>query len=115
MLNTFGLPLPKNIMTCDPVSYLDNLSNIKFADCLITDSGGMQKESYLLKTPCVSVMPDTQWRETLDDQWNILSEPMEVHMKVVEITNKKDREYHDHYGFGDASFRIRSSLEKYVS
>jgi len=114
MLTTFGLPMPMNVMTCDPLGYLENLCNIKFADCVITDSGGMQKEAYLLKTPCVSVMPDTQWKETILDNFNILSDPMEVHMKMTEIMGKKDREYHNHFGFGDASFRIRTSLEKYV-
>jgi len=114
MLTTFGLPMPMNVMTCDPVDYIQNLSNVKYCSCVITDSGGMQKEAYLLKVPTVSVMPDTQWRETVEDGWNVLSEPMEVHMKMAEIMNRKDREHHNHYGFGDASFRIRGALESFV-
>jgi UDP-GlcNAc3NAcA epimerase len=62
----------KNILFVDPVGYLDCVSYQTFAEGIITDSGGMQKEAYILKKKCITMRSETEWIETLDNGWNTL-------------------------------------------
>jgi UDP-GlcNAc3NAcA epimerase len=62
-----------NIVTCEPLSYLDMLALQAHARAVVTDSGGMQKESVALGTPCVTLRDATEWVETLEDGWNVLA------------------------------------------
>ena len=63
----------KNVILIDPVGYLDFIKLVKYSDKVITDSGGTQKEAYLLNTPCVTIRNNTEWIETINEGWNILT------------------------------------------
>jgi len=96
----------KNILFVRPISYLDMLFFTKNAIKIITDSGGLQKEAYILDTPCITVRKQTEWIETLKEGANILANPQKddiIHKAFNLRINCKKRDY---YGKGNASQQI---------
>ena len=69
------LKIPKNLIICEPFSYFEILYVLKNCEKVLTDSGGLQKEAYWLKKPCITIRPQTEWVETLHNNWNQLCEP----------------------------------------
>ncbi len=61
-----------NIHFIEPVGYVESLSYQTYSDAIITDSGGMQKEAYMLQKKCITLRSETEWTETLQNGWNTL-------------------------------------------
>ena len=72
-MESFGIVLPKNIKIIDPVGYLDMILLEKHAALIATDSGGVQKEAYFHKVPCVTLRDQTEWIELVKNGANILT------------------------------------------
>jgi len=70
-----GLALGAEVEAVDPLGYLEMLALVSGADAVVTDSGGLQKEAYWLKVPCVTVRPSTEWVDTVSAGANTLVEP----------------------------------------
>jgi UDP-N-acetylglucosamine 2-epimerase (non-hydrolysing) len=64
----------KNVVIIPPLGYIDFISLVQNSNKIITDSGGLQKEAYLLSVPCVTIRRNTEWVETVDTGWNILTD-----------------------------------------
>ena len=64
---------PKPIQPVGALPYLDFLALVAGAAFVATDSGGLQKEAYLLGVPCVTLRDATEWGETIDAGWNTLA------------------------------------------
>lgn len=75
----FGIDL-SGLRTIDPVGYLDMTALIQGCREVLTDSGGLQKEAYFHRKPCVTLRNATEWPETVDAGWNRLwTQPEYVH------------------------------------
>jgi UDP-N-acetylglucosamine 2-epimerase (non-hydrolysing) len=61
-----------------PLPYRRTVTTVLGARAVVTDSGGLQKEAFLLRTPCVTLRSETEWTETVDLGWNVLAEPAEL-------------------------------------
>ncbi len=71
-----GIPLEGGSLTLrEPLPYPDLVEAVLAARGVITDSGGLQKEAFVLRVPCTTVRTETEWPETLDLSWNVLTEP----------------------------------------
>lgn len=102
-----------NIYFIEPVDYLTMLYLTKNAKKVITDSGGLQKECYILDIPCITVRNQTEWVETLNKGYNVLAKPEYNDLKK-KIANSKiiDNNKINYYGDGHCSEKIVEILNK---
>lgn len=103
----------RNTILTEPVGYTEMLFLTKHAVKVVTDSGGLQKEAYILRTPCVTVRDQTEWVETLGGNLNILAKPIaEDIVHKVTKTAVDAEAYRPYYGEGDAGEKIVSIITK---
>ena len=105
------LKIPKNLIICEPFSYFEMLYVLKNCEKVLTDSGGLQKEAYWLKKPCITIRPQTEWVETLHNNWNQLCEP-NCNDIISKYQNQVQEErWIELYGKGTASKRIVEAIK----
>ena len=100
-----------NVRLLGPVSYLDMITLEKNAAKILTDSGGVQKEAYFLKVPCITMREETEWVETVEDGWNMLVGADEE--RIIDAVQHFEPPHAQlaHYGDGNASAKIVDVLE----
>jgi UDP-N-acetylglucosamine 2-epimerase len=96
----------RNIKVIQPVGYLEFLRLMKNARKIITDSGGIQKEAYILKVPCITLRENTEWVETVQDGWNVLVGAKKETIVNVCSVEESNKSYNNHFGRGNASGKI---------
>ena len=72
MIQEWGLTAASNVLFIEPQGYFDILVLMENANCIMTDSGGMQKEAYWLGVRCITLREETEWTETVSSGWNKL-------------------------------------------
>jgi len=109
-LTDMGYTPAPNLTLTDPVGYLDMLLLETCARRIVTDSGGVQKEAYLLGVPCGTCRPETEWTETVDSEWNSLAggDPEKVLEAVLRPPPAGERP--PLFGDGHAAERIAELL-----
>jgi UDP-GlcNAc3NAcA epimerase len=108
-------PVPPEISLCEPLLYAQLLEALFEARICVTDSGGLQKEAFWARVPCVTVRPTTEWMETVDAGANVLAQPGDNLMSAVasslELT--LDESYENPYGDGHGSEQIINAIMRW--
>jgi len=98
--------IEKSMQVTNPLGYLDMLLLEKNARKILTDSGGEQKEAYMLQTPCITMREETEWVETVEDGWNVLVGAEKDRIIQAACEFEPLSEQRDVFGSGDASQRM---------
>lgn len=114
-IKKYNIEIPPNVTIISPVGYKEMLGLEKWAKAIITDSGGVQKEAFILGTPCVTIRSETEWPETVSGGMNkIVGQSSEKIISAVRacgrIRSIVDPE--KFYGDGGAHNRIADILNK---
>jgi UDP-GlcNAc3NAcA epimerase len=100
----FGVDLT-GLTVIEPVGPIDMQRLLAHCALVLTDSGGLQKEAYFHRKPCVTLRDDTEWSETVDAGWN----------RLWTVNDYRPRREIDDYGAGDAAERIVATIARFVA
>jgi len=102
--------LPENIYLTDPFSFLQMLTILNNSYKVFTDSGGLQKEAFWAKIPCITLREETEWIETLENNQNILTGLNED--KIISAYNCDVQKHNQNpYGKGDTAEQISKIIK----
>jgi UDP-GlcNAc3NAcA epimerase len=121
-LHKFGLNLKiaGKIKLIDPVSYSEMLALEANAKIVITDSGGVQKESYYVGTPCLIPRKETEWVELVGVDCSFLTDAnsetiFKIGWEIYNQTNENLVAQKNIYGDGSASYQITKIINEYIA
>jgi len=100
----FGVDLA-GLTVIEPLGPVDMQRLLAGCALVLTDSGGLQKEAYFHRKPCVTLRDDTEWSETVEAGWN----------RLWTVDNYRPRREIDDYGAGDAAERIVATIAHFVA
>ena len=101
-----------HVRMIDPVGYLEMLAYEEFCIMILTDSGGVQKEAYFFKKPCITMRDSTEWIELVDNGWNTLT-GADTDKIINAVKNIKiPSSYPSLYGDGNSAQKITKILTK---
>jgi UDP-N-acetylglucosamine 2-epimerase (non-hydrolysing) len=108
----FGIHLDTGALNrMHPLSYPEMVTTVLHARGVVTDSGGLQKEAFLLGTPCTTLRTETEWPETLENGWNVLDPELENLPKLAD-RSAPAAPRGTPYGDGHAAERVERALSR---
>ena len=102
-----------NVSFINPVGYSTMLSFLKKSDLVITDSGGLQKESFFAKKKCIVIRAETEWVELIKGGSSLLCEPKDLFNTYNRILKRKCCFADGLYGSGNSSNIILDAILNY--
>jgi UDP-N-acetylglucosamine 2-epimerase (non-hydrolysing) len=114
-LRQYGLwdKLYEKVKVIPPLGYLEMLKLMVHSRKILTDSGGVQKEAYMLGVPCITMRENTEWVETVEDGWNVLvgADHEKIRDAILNFEGAKKRG--NIFGTGNACIDICEIIKKY--
>ncbi len=102
-----------SLVVQDPLAYPQLISAVMGSAGVVTDSGGLQKEAFLLRVPCTTLRGETEWPETIDLGWNVLANTYEeITTSLVRSTPPET--ISTPFGGGQAALRAVEAIENRV-
>ena len=107
--------VPENIMVVKPVGHMDAVWLVANSARVLTDSGGLQKEAYLLGVPCITLRDTTEWVETVNAKWNVLvgADPRRIREAIAGFSPPSYRP--KIFGPAGASARIAEAIDSFLT
>lgn len=104
-----------NLCLIEPLSYLEMVWMLQHCAMVATDSGGLQKEAYFFKKPCITLRDETEWVELVESGVNVLvgangDKILNAFYKNADITRNFSGNL---YGSGDTSVKILQALKEF--
>lgn len=97
------------ISVYDPLPYPELVAAVMSSRGVVTDSGGLQKEAFLLRVPATTIRPETEWVETIELGWNVLANDMDAILAAIS-RRAPDPTDEMPYGDGNAAVRVADTL-----
>jgi UDP-N-acetylglucosamine 2-epimerase len=115
MMREWGMSIGTNVLMIEPVGHFDMLALQEGANCILTDSGGVQKEAYLVGVRCITLREETEWVETVSAGWNSLA-GVDA-QRIVDLFENwyPQGERKPLYGDGHSSEKIYGILSDFLS
>jgi len=108
------LPRSPNLIFIDPIGYREMIQLEKTARMIITDSGGVQKEGYFFKIPCLVIRNETEWTELVESGWNRLVNKKKdiIVEQTLSLFNRgtQNSTWKEYFGKGNASELIANHI-----
>lgn len=104
LITQFELTAPEHINFIEPVGYFDMALLVRNASEVYTDSGGLQKEAYFHRVPCITLRNETEWTETIESGWN----------RLWITPDYKQMQEIDDFGDGSAATKIAEHLLEFL-
>jgi len=106
IIKKMGFKFSPHVISCEPLGYVEMIALEMSARMILTDSGGIQKEAYWLGVPCITLRDETEWVETVETGWNVLTGSNQK--KIIRAVNsyKKPETHLSLYGDASAAGRI---------
>jgi UDP-N-acetylglucosamine 2-epimerase len=107
-------PRQDNLIIVDPAGYLEMLALEQHARCILTDSGGVQREAFFAGKPSIVLRDTTEWKEQVECGWSLLSgaNASAIATAFEEISNQPMIERPDIYGDGSAAAKVVTAIEE---